>query len=255
MEETKVTSGKPKKLKKSSIVGYIVSILCLLLCLYITIEVIVANSNNRPPKIFNCSVSYVPTNSMEPKIKAGDYVFFVGVSPDDVKTGSGTVDENHKNSDGDIIVYYSEKEDKFIIHRVVGISYDENGRYFTFYGDNNLLADDLKVRDSMIYGKYVTTLGFMSIFSGGVNTNLIFFILVGIFVIMIIMQVAQIVLKNKAEAIKKKSIDDKNALREELKRQILEEEIAKLKAKNQALEKNDKEVESEAREENNNINE
>ena len=235
MEEKVNTSSNTKKIKKSTIIGYIVSILCLLLCLYITIEVIVANTNNRPPRIFNISVSYVPTESMEPTISAGSYVMFVGVNQDDIKAGSGDIEKNHENKDGDIIVFYNAKEDKFIIHRVVGIEEDSEGRYFITWGDNNVLTDELKVRDSMVYGKYVTTLGFMSIFSGGVNTNLIFFILVGIFVIMIAMQVVQIVLKNKTDSVKKKTQVDKEALREEMKKQILEEEIAKLKARNEVL--------------------
>ncbi len=241
MEDTSRTSSNPKKIKKSTIIGYIVSILCLLLCLYITIEVIVANSNNRPPRIMNISVSYVPTESMEPTISSGSYIMFVGVDVDNIKTGSGDILENHNNKSGDIIVFYSQKEDKFIIHRVVGIEEDSDGRYFITWGDNNLVMDELKVRDSMVYGRYVTTLGFMSIFSGGVNTNLIFFILVGIFVIMIAMQVVQMLLKSKTESVKKKTELDKEALREELKKQILEEEIAKLKARNEALAKKNEE--------------
>ncbi|MCR5647090.1 MAG: signal peptidase I [Acholeplasmatales bacterium] len=245
MEEKKDTSSNTKKLKKSSIIGYIVSILCLLLCLYITIEVIVANSNNRPPRIFNLSVSYVPTDSMEPTINAGGYVLFAGTNVDNIKAGSGSVGENHTNKNGDIIVFYNQSEDKYIIHRVVGIEEDSQGRYFITWGDHNPVMDELKVRDSMVYGKYVTTLGFMSIFSGGVNTNLIFFILVGIFVIMIAMQVVQMLLKSKTDSVKKKTQLDKEALREELKKQILEEEIAKLKARNEALAKeNKKELES-----------
>ena len=244
MEEKNNASSNSKTIKKSTIIGYIVSILCLLLCLYITIEVIVANTNNRPPRIFNISVSYVPTESMEPTISAGSYVMFTGVNADNIKTGSGNILKNHENRDGDIIVFYNEKEAKFIIHRVVGIEEDSEGRYFITWGDNNVLTDELKVRDSMVYGKYVTTLGFMSIFSGGVNTNLIFFILVGIFVIMIAMQVIQVVLKNKTDSVKKKAELDKEALREELKKQILEEEIAKLKAKNVELSKKNNELES-----------
>ena len=99
MEEKVKASSNSKTIKKSTIIGYIVSILCLLLCLYITIEVIVANTNNRPPRIFNISVSYVPTESMEPTISAGSYVMFVGVNQDDIKAGSGDIEKNHENKD------------------------------------------------------------------------------------------------------------------------------------------------------------
>ena len=67
MEET-----KDKKFKIKSFIGYTLSILFLVMCLYIVIEVIVANSNNRPPSVFGLSVSYVPTASMEPTINSGD---------------------------------------------------------------------------------------------------------------------------------------------------------------------------------------
>lgn len=247
----KSSDGK-KTLKKSSIIGYIVSILCLLLCLYITIEVINANTNNRPPRIFGLSISYVPTTSMEPTIDARSYILFKQADIDDFKAGSGTAEENHTNMSGDIVIYYSSLEDKYIVHRVVETGEDEEGKYLIVWGDNNLTSDTdndgvLKVRDSMIYGKFVTTVGILSILSGGTNTNVIFFILVIIFVIMIGMQVAQIFIKNKTNDIKKKQQEQKDLLREEMKRQILEEEIAKLKAQTEALKKNKQEESQEAK--------
>ena len=246
-----VASNGNKKIKKSSIIGYIVSILCLLLCLYITIEVINANTKNRPPRIFGLSISYVPTGSMEPTIGARSYVMFKTADIDDFKAGSGTIEENHENMSGDIVVYYNSLEKKYIIHRVVEVGEDEEGKYLITWGDNNQTYDmgeseALKVRDSMVYGKFVTTVGILSFLSGGTNTNAIFFILVLIFVIMIGMQVAQIFIKGKTNEIKKKQDEQKELLREEMKRQILEEEIAKLKAQTEALKKNeDKKEETE----------
>ena len=79
----KLFSKKDKQEKQEplykKIIGYVVSMLSILLCLYITIEVINANTNNRPPKIFGLSVSYVPTPSMEPTIKTGSYIMFVEI--------------------------------------------------------------------------------------------------------------------------------------------------------------------------------
>ena len=220
---------KKKKKTKKTIITYIVSILCLLLCLYITIEVLVANNQNRPPKIFNLSVSHVPTESMEPTIKKGSYIMFYGIDGDDVEVGSGTKQENHDNKTGDIIIYYNENEDKFIVHRAVFVGYDDDGRYFIVWGDNNNIEDSYKVRDNMIYGKYLTTLNFLNFLSGGTSTNVVFIIIIVIFVIMIIMQVSQIVLKNKTEKIKKQKEEEKKKLLDEWKKEIIAEEIAKLK--------------------------
>ena len=208
-----------KKKKKDEplykkIISYVVSFLCVLLCLYITIEVINANTHNRPPRIFNLSVSYVPTQSMEPTIDAGDYVLFKKADFDSVSVN-------------DIIVYYNSDEAKFIIHRV--IEKDTVNRIITTKGDNNSVADQIEVTPNMIYGKYLTTLGFMAIFSGGINQNLIFFILFIIFLLMLVMQIASIVIKGKTEKLKEDKEKQKELLREEMKRQIIAEELAKLK--------------------------
>jgi signal peptidase I len=196
------------------IIGYVVSMLCILLCLYITIEVVNANTNHRPPRIFGLSVSYVPTASMEPTIKTGDYIMFSQASFDSV-------------SEGDIIVYYNANEVKYIVHRV--IEKNEVTRVIKTKGDNNYLADDIEVTPDMIYGKYLTTLGFMAIFSGGINQNLIFFILIVIFALMLGMQIASIFINKKKEQLKDDKEKKKELLREEMKRQILAEELAKLK--------------------------
>ncbi len=193
--------------------------LCILLCLYITIEVIAANTNHRPPRIFGLSVSYVPTQSMEPTIKAGSYIAFGYATFDNV-------------SEGDIVVYHNDDENIFVVHRI--ISKDEEKGIIVTKGDNNSVQDPLVItrENNMIYGKYITTLGFMAIFSGGINQNLIFFILVIIFVIMLGMQIFSMILKGKTEALKEEKEKKKELLREEMRRQILEEELAKLKEDN-----------------------
>lgn len=208
-----------KKLKKSTIIGYVMSILCILACLYITIEVIISNNEERPPRIFGLSVSYVPTESMEPVINAGDYILFVQASYDDCNVD-------------DIIVYKS-SEGKFIIHEII----EEHEDYFITKGCNNVLADDEKVTKDMVYGKYITTLGFMSIFSGGISKNLIFFILVIIFILMIVMQVFSMFVKGKTDELKKSKEEEKSKLIEELKLEVYKEELARLKALRENQEK------------------
>lgn len=213
-----------KKLKTSTIIGYVVSFLSLILCLYITIEVINANNNRRPPRIFGLSVSHVPTDSMEPTITAGEYVLFIKADFDDVKKGD--------------IVVYRDDDDKFIIHRV--IEKDEDS--LKTQGDNNPV-DDGDISPDRIYGKYIMTLEFMNIFSSGINKNFIYFILIGIFLIMIFMQAASVFIKNKTKEVKENAEEQKNLLREEMRKQILEEELKRLREENQKLKVDNKKPE------------
>lgn len=214
MEENK------KKISVKKIIGYSLSLLCLILCLYITIEIIVANNNHRPPNILGISVSYVPTQSMEPTIHSGDYIMFTKANFEDVNVN-------------DIVIYYSNDNDIFIVHRVI----EKYSDYLVAKGDNNPISDTEKVLPAMVCGKYLTTVSFLNIFQGGINSNAIFFILIGIFVIMIGMQVAQYYIKSKSDKLKEEKEKKKKDAMEELRKEILEEELRKLR---EAKEKNEK---------------
>ncbi len=52
---------------------------------------------------------------------------------------------------GNVVVYQA---DMLIIHRLVKVEYDEDGRVFTFKGDNNTSDDPYRVRDDDI--KYLS---------------------------------------------------------------------------------------------------
>lgn len=210
---------KENKLTKKDIISYIISAICMILCILITIEVISANVSKRPPRIFGYSISYVPTQSMEPVIMAGDYVLYK-------KATFNSVEEN------DIIVYRS-SDDIYIIHEVITKNTEDG--YIIAKGVNNTLADDEKVTADMIYGKYIMTIDFLDFLSGGVNQNAIFVILIGIFVIMLIMQTVSVIVKKKTEDINKKSEEDKKLLLEQLKNEIIAEELEKLRKQNQEL--------------------
>ena len=220
---TNNTVKQESKIKR--IASYVISILCLVLCIFITVEVIAANTQGRPPRVFGVSVSYVPTESMEPTIKAGEYVMYTKTSFNDVNV--------------DDIIVYKNSNDMFIIHRVI----EKNSDYLIAKGDNNPVEDTENVTSDMVYGKYVMTIGILSIFSGGISKNLIFFILIIIFVIMIGMQIVSIVIKNKTDEVNKNIEEKKQVLIEQLKKEILEEELAKLKA--ELAKKNNEEKPSE----------
>ena len=210
MEET----NKPKKKLKAKIT-IILSVLVFVLSLTIIIKVVVANTQHKLPSVFGFSVSYVPTQSMEPTISSDQYILSQSTTFDKVNVD-------------DIIIYRSNTENRFIVHRVIA-KYDD---YLITKGDNNPIADTEHITSDMVCGKYITTIGFLSIFSGGVNSTVVYVILVILFVILIITQGFSIYIKYKADRIKKQNeLRNKQAL-EELRQEIYKEELEKLR-KNQ----------------------
>ena len=203
---------EPKKKKIKSRIAIILSVLVFVLSLTIIIKVVVANTQHKLPSIFGFSVSYVPTESMEPTIYSDQYIL------------SQTTTFDKVNID-DIIIYRSNTENRFIVHRVIE-KYED---YLITKGDNNPIADSEHITSDMVCGKYITTIGFLSIFSGGVNSTVVYVILVVLFVILIITQGFSIYIKYKADKIKKQNeLRNKQAL-EELRQEIYKEELEKLK--------------------------
>ncbi len=200
-------------MKKKSIGKYILEILTfflILLTVYILVEVIVANVNDRPARIFGISVSYVPTKAMEPTISAGDYIIYNKVNYDDVKLD-------------DIIIYYNSNEEKYIVHRVYKI-YDN---YIITKGDNNALADTFHVTSENLYGRYLGKAGVLKIFAGGINkvaVGIILFVLIFLF---FGVQIFSLFIKYKNEKLKEDKEKKKELLREEMKKEILDEILNK----------------------------
>lgn len=84
------------------------------------------------------------TNSMDPVIDSEAIAIEVAI------TDPSTVQI------GDIVSYEVPfQPGTFIVHRVVAISSDEDGRYFTFKGDNLQTTDPFKVRDDQLRRKVV----------------------------------------------------------------------------------------------------
>ncbi len=203
---------EPKKKKIKSRVAIILSVLVFVLSLTIIIKVVVANTQHKLPSVFGLSVSYVPTESMEPTISSDQYILSQTTSFDKV------------NID-DIIIYRSNTENRFIVHRVI----EKYEAYLITKGDNNPVADSEHITSDMVCGKYITTIGFLSIFSGGVNSTVVYVILVILFIILILTQGFSIYIKYKADKIKKQNeLKNKQAL-EELRQEIYKEELEKLK--------------------------
>lgn len=79
------------------------------------------------------------TNSMLPFIDNGNYVL------------AKKIELQSDIHIGDIITYNS-KRGSYVMHRVVNISEDDKGIFYTLRGDNNKIVDDEKVRfDQTVY--------------------------------------------------------------------------------------------------------
>lgn len=202
-------------MKKSKIVGSILTALCVVFCLLIAVEVIVANSNQRPPRFFGYSISYVPTNSMEPTINSGDYILFYKATFDEVNVD-------------DVIIYRSNEgimKGNFIVHRVKE-KFDD---YLIAKGDFNTLPDTERVTEDMVLGKFITTIDFLDIFSSSTSRTTVFIILFLVMITMIGLQFVSVITKYKTDKLALEQKEKEEKMIEELRLQILKEELEKLK--------------------------
>ena len=200
---------------KKSIVSYVLTLLCVLVVLLTSIEVISAAKESRPPRVFGYSISYVPTDSMAPEIDAGEYIYYKQTTFDEVNVN-------------EVIIYKSQEgkmKGKYIVHRVI----EKHEDYLIVKGDNNLINDNEHVTADMIYGKYIDKVKVLNFITQGLSINAIFFILMILFAILLVLQFVSAFAKNKTAEIEKKLQEDKQILLEQMKQEILKEELEKLR--------------------------
>ena len=207
---------KAAKIIKRSVTVLLVGILVLLIGVLITNTV--ALSKNQLSSFFGYTISYVPTESMEPTIRAGETVL--------IKKGGF-----EKTQVGDIIVYKNNEENKYIIHRVTRILEDGTLRV---KGDNdytNPKEDNVIITKDNYYGKYVSTVNFLNLKSLVKNKSFILPICILIYLIAVVSEGISIAKRIKAKNEEKlkalnntKSMDDiKAELLEEIKAELMEE--------------------------------
>lgn len=220
----KIKSKMPFKVRKGLKIGVgIFTGIIMLLVLYMLVCNIIAVREEKPVQYFGYSYSYVPTESMEPTIKAGDSIFFKKTS-------------YSKCEVGDIIIYKSTEgktKGLYIVHRIVEIT--DQG--FIVKGDNNDSIDSEYVTSDKLIGKYVKTFNFLNIGKLASNKNLIYSILIVFFIIIMVSEGVNIYLiKNK-----KKLKDSNKVSNDELKEQLLMEMKEELLKEIEEEEKNTKE--------------
>ena len=202
-------------MKLSKIIYYSLIGLFTFLCFYISFEVISAIKNDLPVSVFSYSISYVPTNSMEDEIMPGEYVLFK-------KTSFEQVDED------DIIVYKSKSGDmkgNYIIHRVM----EEHDDYFITQGDNNPLPDEENITSDMVIGKYIKVVKFVGFINN--NKTIIVILLFSFVFVGLMSQFVTEYFKKQQEENKVEQEKHQQELLEQLRKEILEEELNKLKNK------------------------
>lgn len=194
------------------IIKYIISSLLsivILILLYFIIANVVATKNNSIAKFFGYSISYVPTNSMEPTINANSTIIF---------------DQDYKYDDlnkGDIIVYFNNEENIYVIHRIV----DKTELGFVTKGDNNSICDYSKETNDYYYitsanyiGKYTKTITAFSL-NSSLSRFLVIVLIVTSFGFIVVSEVFSI----KKTISQNKKDDDKKKLKQELIEEIKEE--------------------------------
>jgi signal peptidase I len=162
-------------------------------------------------------VMQVITGSMEPTLHVGECIVMEKISPDELR-------------EGDIIAYISEAEDirgKMVTHRIYAVLDDGT---FDMRGDANPVSDRLHVRKDQVVGRYLEKSGFFTWMMSFADLRK-----VGLLVIMLVVsamavyEVRTVVLLGK-EA-RTEQIED---TREQLMREAIDREIARLKAEHEA---------------------
>ena len=169
--------------------------------------------SNKPMMLFGYTYSVVPTESMEPDIHAGDFVISKKIPFEDIQIG-------------DDIIYYSESEDIFIIHRVI----NKEGDLLYTKGINNPVADTEPVTKDNYISKAIWNGNLAGVGNMVAKNRMYIFILMIIILLFVFLSELYKILKKKNEDKEAKQEEEKRALQqahEEALRQIVLEELAK----------------------------
>lgn len=203
---------KNSRKKIFSIIGNIICGGLFVVALLILILGIISHKQGKQLKFFGYSFSTVVTPSMEDTIKVNDIIVFKEIPFENIKVN-------------DIIVYYNDEYHINVVHRVVGIN--EDGSLVT-KGDNNNSVDAIYTTSSNYVGKVVKYGSFLGIGKlARNNKNIIFAIIFLIFLYILIVAIQNIFKVNKEKAelefSKKQETINEAKLREEIRKEIEEE--------------------------------
>jgi len=137
-------SDKAKKI--TSAVSNILIVLVILFALVVSITSITARANGGVPDLFGYTAFSIQTDSMNPTIKSGDYIFGEKCDPEALEVG-------------DVITYFTIIENKKVVntHRIVEIVDNGTFKSFRTQGDNKVTnpePDELLVDYDDVISKY-----------------------------------------------------------------------------------------------------
>lgn len=129
-----------------SVISNILIILVVVLALVVSITSITAKANGGVPDLFGHTAFSIQTDSMNPTIKSGDYIFGEKCDPETLEVG-------------DVITYFTVIENQKVIntHRIVAIVDQGGFKYFQTQGDNKVTnpePDELLVDFDDVISKY-----------------------------------------------------------------------------------------------------
>lgn len=169
-----------------------------------------ANQSNNIAKVFNYSFSVVATSSMEPTIMTGEILTIKSIPYNEI-------DEE------DIIVFWSAKDQKYIVHRVI----EKTDDGLVTKGDNPLVSvDEDLVTEENYHGIVIKHHRFFNL--GKIileYRNLVYGLIIFLFIYIIVSE-----LINITRNLKKAKIEELNKEREIAKQKYYEEEKVRLRA-------------------------
>lgn len=141
------------KKSKGRIVVNIISGIILFAILILAVLLFIAKISGDIVFVFDRSMMWVMTNSMEDEIPAQSYIVVHKVTdPATLKVG-------------DVISFYSDDpvlQGNLNTHRIIEIVDGENGLEFVTKGDHNLVKDEYTAKGSKVIAKYERTLPVLS---------------------------------------------------------------------------------------------
>jgi len=179
----------------------IISTLLFIVAFILVIVGLIAKNEGKIPKFFGYTYSVVSSSSMYPELEIGDVVITRSITFAKIKKG-------------DIIVFYSPMNDKYIVHRVYEIN--EDGSLIT-KGDNNLAIDNERVYEENYIGKVMLKIPKLGKFAIEKNKrNYIFFTILLTLIGIIFIEIKNIIVYLLNNMRKNYEKELKNKIKEEL---------------------------------------
>lgn len=201
-----------KKILKS--IANTIPYIILLISFLLIINAATSIKKGETPSVFGRAILLITSGSMEDTIMTGD-IIIIDVTPEDYNVG-------------DIITFYADLNgdgtDEKVTHRIVAIDTVDGVDYFTTKGDNNATNPtsgtfETAFTEDRIIGKYTSKSSFLGsaysfIFAGGYN--IIFIVVILVFIAIGVMEVFSIIRNVTAEKQKQMLEEKEKLIQEEL---------------------------------------